>query len=143
MKYIKRFENIEFKDPYDEYINKLRKFCVDHLAYLIDEGFSISIKDNKVAREPIRIDIEPVSSFKWREVKYDIIQFLEFLSKNYELIDEPIELHEDTAGIYTYQYTLFDVINDTGDFTQDGYNDDSNDISYISIYVKQPKPIGY
>lgn len=97
----------------------------------------------KVAREPIRIDIEPASSFKWSEVKYDIIQFLEFLSKNYELIDEPIELHEDTAGIYTYQYTLYDVVNDTGDFTNDGYNDDSNDISYISIYVKQPKPIGY
>ncbi len=79
MKYIKKFENIEFKDPYDEYINKLRKFCEDHLAYLIDEGFSISIKDNKVAREPIRIDIEPASSFKWSEVKYDIIQFLDLL----------------------------------------------------------------
>ena len=97
----------------------------------------------KVAREPIRIDIEPSSSFKWSEVKYDIIQFLEFLSENYELVDEPIELHEDIAGVYTYQYTLYDVVNDTGDFTHDGYNDDSNDISYISIYVKQPKPIGY
>lgn len=143
MKYIKTFESIEFNDPYDEYINNFKKFCEEYLAYIIDEGFSISIKDNKVHYKPIKINIEPLEGvFKWSEVKYDIIPFLELLSKKYELDGEygPIELHEDT---YRSTYTLYDVINGTGDFIRDGYNNDSDDISYISIYVKQPKPINY
>mgnify|MGYP003478237252 FL=1 len=150
MIYLKKFN--EVNDPYDDYINKLEKISNDSLAYLIDEGFIISIKDNKVNYDSIEIKISKNrtdSYFKWSEVKDDIIQFLEFISESYELEDEPINFVENfsNSGIsldtYTYSYSLDDVINNTGYFVNDevSFYDDTDDISYISIYIKQPKPL--
>ncbi len=145
MKFLKRFN--ELNDPYDEYISNLYKICNDALVYLIDEGFSISIQDNKVNYKPIRIDVNPEgnglkSSFKWSEVKDDIIPLLELISEKYEL-EEPIDFSQVILNTYTYSYSLDDVINNTGDFINDevSFYDDTDDISYISIYIKQPKPL--
>lgn len=147
MKFLKRFN--EVNDPYDEYISNLYKICNDALVYLIDEGFSISIQDNKVNYKPIRIDVNPEgnglkSSFKWSEVKNDIIPLLELLSEKYEFDDfEPIHFSEVLSDTYTYTYTLDDVINDSGYFINDevSFYNDKNEISYLSIYLKQPKPL--
>ena len=51
MIYLKKFN--EVNDPYDDYINKLEKISNDSLARLIDEGFIISIKDNKGSYDSI------------------------------------------------------------------------------------------
>jgi len=145
MIYLKKFN--EVNDPYDDYINKLEKISNDSLAYLIDEGFIISIKDNKVNYDSIEIKISKNrtdSYFKWSEVKDDIIQFLEFISESYELEDEPINFVENLSlDTYTYSYSLDDVINNTGYFVNDevSFYDDTDDISYILIYIKQPKPL--
>lgn len=145
MIYLKKFN--EVNDPYDDYINKLEKISNDSLAYLIDEGFIISIKDNKVNYDSIEIKISKNrtdSYFKWSEVKDDIIQFLEFISESYELEDEPINFVENISlDTYTYSYSLDDVINNTGYFVNDevSFYDDTDDISYILIYIKQPKPL--
>jgi hypothetical protein len=150
MRYLKKFN--ELNDPYDEYINKLKKICEEALAYLIDEGFSVVVKDNKVNYKPIKITISKIgleSDFKWSEVKDDIIQFIEFISESYELEEEPINFNEfiyGTRGIldtYSYSYSLSDVVNNTGDFIDDevSFYDDTDSINCIDIYIKQPKPL--
>jgi hypothetical protein len=146
MRYIKKFEDIEYND-YSDYIKELQDFFDNHLAYLIDDGFDIYVQTDILPRikfpfkGSIRVDIGNVifNEFKWSEVKDNLIPFLEFLSKKYYLSEEPIGLHKVLLDTYTKTYTLYDVVNNTGDFIKDGYHDDSRDISYISIYVKQPK----
>ena len=158
MRYLKIFN--EFNDPYDEYINKLQDFCESYLIYLLDKGFVVKVQDNKVNYEPIKIDISTEllpniryditnRSFYWSEVKDYVIPFLQVLSENYELDgDNAIELHEiepqnvsTGSSMYSYLYSLDDVVDEKGDFTYNGYHDDTNEISYISIYLKQPKPL--
>lgn len=150
MKYLKIFN--EFNDPYDEYIDDLQQFCEMYLAYLLDKGFKVIIDDNKVHYKPIRINISSQNNFYWSEVKDYIIPFLQILSKKYELDSDeygnPIELHEVVpqngstgSSIYSYLYSLNDIVNEIGDFLNDGYGDDVYEISYISLYLKQPKPL--
>jgi hypothetical protein len=143
----------EFNDPYDEYISNLKKICEESLAYLIDDGFTISIKDNKVNYQAIEINISKVgkeSYFIWSEVKDDIIALLELLSEKYEFeVVNPIHFNEfiyGTRGIldtYSYAYSYSDVVNDTGDFIDDevSFYDDTDTINCIQIYLKQPKPL--
>jgi hypothetical protein len=151
MRFLKKFN--ELNDPYDQYISNLEKICNESLAYLIDEGFTISIKDNKVNYQAIEINISKVgkeSYFIWSEVKDDIIPLLELLSEKYEFEEvKPIHFNEfiyGTRGIldtYSYAYSYSDVINNTGDFIDDevSFHDDTDTINCIQIYLKQPKPL--
>jgi hypothetical protein len=118
----------------------------------LDKGFKVIIDDNKVHYKPIRINISSEKNFYWSEVKDYIIPFLQILSKNYELDSDeygnPIELHEIVpqngstgSSIYSYIYSLKDIVNENGDFLNDGYCNDKYEISYISLYLKQPNPL--
>lgn len=92
MKYLNRFnEGISW----NKYKEELQKFCDDYLAYLKDDGFNISVRLNANNKNIGFIYIDKDSSpfktdntsFKWNEVKYDFITFLNELVKKYNLLN--------------------------------------------------------
>jgi hypothetical protein len=91
MIHLKRFnEKIQWNRDRPE----LLKFCEEYLAYLLDEGFDVSVRlyerENKSYRNGIRdegyISIQSKNNtFKWNDVKEDFIPFLEMLVIKYDL----------------------------------------------------------
>ncbi len=79
----------------------LLKFCEEHLAYLLDEGFDVSVRLHKMENSAYKNGIRDEgyisltsnkennvfkrNSFKWNDVKEDLIPFLEMLIIKYEL----------------------------------------------------------
>ena len=65
---------------------ELQDFCETYLAYLIDEDFKIRI--SKFAGDDyhqIMIGTSEQANFLWSEVKDQVLPFLHFLFKDYEL----------------------------------------------------------
>jgi hypothetical protein len=93
MIHLKRFnEKIQWNRDRPE----LLKFCEEYLAYLLDEGFDVSVrlyeKENRSYRDGIRdegyISIQSKNNtFKWNDVKEDFIPFLEMLVIKYDLVE--------------------------------------------------------
>jgi hypothetical protein len=93
MIHLKRFnEKIQWNRDRPE----LLKFCEEYLAYLLDEGFDVSVrlyeKENRLYRDGIRdegyISIQSKNNtFKWNDVKEDFIPFLEMLVIKYDLVE--------------------------------------------------------
>ena len=93
MIHLKRFnEKIQWSRDRPE----LLKFCEEYLAYLLDEGFDVSVrlyeKENRLYRDGIRdegyISIQSKNNtFKWNDVKEDFIPFLEMLVIKYDLVE--------------------------------------------------------
>jgi len=93
MRYIKPFnENKEI------FVDELKDFCENHLAYLIDEGFNITAIErfNKLEGNQyiiVNLDIPGPSSrfvlFYWNYVKDHYIPFLQMLIRRYKLILDP------------------------------------------------------
>jgi hypothetical protein len=93
MIHLKRFnEKIQWNRDRPE----LLKFCEEYLAYLLDEGFDVSVrlyeKENRLYRNGIRdegyISIQSKNNtFKWNDVKEDFIPFLEMLVIKYDLVE--------------------------------------------------------
>ena len=90
------------------------------------------------------------TSFIWADVKDDIIPFLELINNKYELdpSSEGFVLEFTEEGLAkSYLYTFDDVVNNTGKFLQEGFNDDKDDwmagcgIESIVLYLKQPELI--
>ena len=78
MKHLRRF-NESLKE-------ELQDFCETYLAYLIDEGFKIRIsKFEGDDFHQIMLSTSEPSNFLWSEVKYQVLPFLHFLFKDYEL----------------------------------------------------------
>jgi hypothetical protein len=111
----------------------LEKFCNNHLAYLIDSGYDVSVKKHsgiyplKSAHYSIEIfKKENDTSFKWNDIKYDFIPFLEILIDNYEVSNKKgmrkknildIEFQEkrivgDTIQDYRDYYTKEEILSD-------------------------------
>jgi len=80
MKYLKRFnESANFEE-------RLKDFCETHLAYLLDEGFEIVLKDLDETYDcEITVIREDERTFTWNEVKDHIVPFIIHLNKEYEL----------------------------------------------------------
>ena len=79
MKYLKRF---------NESKKSIKDFCDEYLAYLIDEGFECVYYDtiNDQERDNKIIDIKNTNSgFFWKDVKNDILPFLEVCSEKYDI----------------------------------------------------------
>jgi hypothetical protein len=97
MIHLKRFnEKIQWNRDRPE----LLKFCEEYLAYLLDEGFDVSVrlyeKENRLYRDGIRdegyISIQSKNNtFKWNDVKEDFIPFLEMLVIKYDLVERLVE----------------------------------------------------
>ena len=129
MKHIKSFN--ESKDNFEE---ELREFCETSLAYLIDEGFEVSCRDesstNFVGKRQTQEDLIMITlylprshnapglkQFDWNDVKDYYIPFLQLLSRRYELCNwndlgnEKYDVCFHGAGSYRFA-TIDQVVND-------------------------------
>jgi hypothetical protein len=77
MKHLRRF-NESLKED-------LQDFCETYLAYLIDEGFKVRISKFEGDDYHIMIGTSKQANFLWSEVKDQVLPFLHFLFKDYEL----------------------------------------------------------
>jgi len=93
MKHLRRF-NESLKE-------ELQDFCETYLAYLIDEDFKIRIsKFEGDDFHQIIIGTSEPRNFLWSQVKDQVLPFLHFLFKNYELYyDNDVE---PAMGIVSY-----------------------------------------
>lgn len=101
---------------FNESLNKeeLQDFCETYLAYLLDDGFEVSIQHMYSTKEYKHdyhfITINKVSNnFKWEEIKDQFIPFISVLSKEYKL------------GAITFYGTKYYTYRDP--FTQLGMDD--------------------
>ncbi len=96
MKHIK-----PFNESVDNLVEELKDFCETSLAYLIDDGFNISLQLRDKVKYPEKQHIimtlgMPSNSsrftlFSWNKVKDHFIPFLQMLVKRYELILDPVQ----------------------------------------------------
>jgi hypothetical protein len=77
VRYLKTFERSYYFNPYE-----VKKFCQDNLMYLLDDGFIINTHSNLTN---IYIGIKKDIGFKWYDIKYDFITFLELLDDKYNI----------------------------------------------------------
>jgi hypothetical protein len=121
MKYLKRYnESVEGSVEVE-----LRDFCETNLAYLIDEGFELSVgrirpKNLNFFNISILRANSDLSYFKWNSIKDHIIPFLTHLSKRYEIKGlyntPPIEIYfrdgnNSTGDLYL---SLDEILDETG-----------------------------
>jgi hypothetical protein len=88
MKYIKKFNESATYKLYDTPIRDLHKFCEDHLAFIIDEGFKVEIGSTRsFENHKLSIEIKKVikESFNYNDIKNDFIPFLEEFVRVYEI----------------------------------------------------------
>lgn len=123
MKHLKRFNEAVELDEYE-----FEKFMNDNLAFIIDDGFRFTIKTSRVYG-PTKCYIDIIKGtdsfghcleFKWDEIKYDIIQFIELLNDNFILNknwNKVISIYsKDNAA---REYTIDEFLDDDTKFLED------------------------
>lgn len=103
MKYLKKFESKQEKGEDD--LDTLKKLINSTLAYLTDDGFEITYNASNfhsggwrslptfgfkpiatVTITKCRLN-EKYTSFKWDDMKYDLLPLLELINNEYKLLD--------------------------------------------------------
>lgn len=125
MKYLKKFNEGSLTSTLTtEMVADLRDFCRDHLAYLIDEGFTVRVTPTFYGNEcDIFIFKEVTERFTdivtndWSSIKDQIIPFLYMLNKHYTIIEsEDDHYNRRFQRFFTIQPNKVDsFINDTID----------------------------
>jgi hypothetical protein len=127
MKYIKKF-NESKKVNYDD----VKKFCEDHLAYLIDIGYELGWNDSQISEDVKIIDIVFMHgfstprniAFRWTEISDDFIPFLQILNKKFELLNIIIHPNYTHKTKYNIEYLTSGKIRE-------------KKIAYITLSIKK------
>jgi hypothetical protein len=122
MKHLKSFN--ESKENFTE---ELKDFCENSLAYLLDDGYNVSVYKypmKNYAIVSLGLLFENSITFDWKrfywdDIKDSFIPFLQLLSRRYELLaynnSSPVQFHQqvcfNTTGGFKY-LSLDQVIND-------------------------------
>lgn len=125
MRYLKRFNEGRLTSTLTtEMVAELRDFCRDHLAYLIDEGFSVQVIPTFYGNEcdififkEVKERFTDIVTTEWSSIKDKVIPFLYMLNKHYTIIDvEDDHYNISFQRFYTIQPNEIDsFINDTID----------------------------
>jgi hypothetical protein len=124
MRYLKKFNEGSLTSTLTtEMVGELRDFCRDHLAYLIDEGFTVRVTPTFYGNEcDIFIFKEVTERFTdivtndWSSIKDQIIPFLYMLKKHYTIVDLEDDGYYSGGRIVNIQPNKVDnFINDTID----------------------------
>ncbi len=84
LRYLKRFnESIDSKLDFQM---KLKSFSEEYLAYLIDEGYSVSVRTWGTNLKVV-LHTNQKFAFSWSDIKDDFISFYEMLKEKYSLFD--------------------------------------------------------
>jgi hypothetical protein len=126
----------------EEKLKELRRYCKDHLAYIIDEGYEVrvdyanSIKNsllNSKSRYIITIDNITENGFKpftFEEISDSLIPFIYQLNKDYDIKgDIHFNLNKMIDGTFDEYYRIDSVIE--GDIIVDGICDIEIEIGII------------
>ena len=150
MIYLKRFN--ESKE--DVFLKELQKFCNDNLAYLIDAGFVIVVREFEndifgneykkggyaitIMLNSLYIDVNSnTDKFKWSDIQDDFIPFYTILKNKYELEYVTAFNRETGDPIQTNNYILISGWNALPDSRIDDFDSESsNNISFVKILVK-------
>lgn len=139
MRYLKSFnESVDLQDELDE----LRDFCQGYLAYLLDDGFRVSIPPNR-SRALIRMKGEGMiflllppgrgEIFKFYDVKDDFLPFLHMLVREYNLfVDKSIIFGLDQQWNGARELLSYDDVL-AGEYKR------TQDLYYIAIMIKDKK----
>jgi hypothetical protein len=97
MRYLKLFNENYFDSLAFKIREEVEDFCKDYLAYLLDENFELEVtkytdtsRDLNTIKIGIRREPEKFGTFKWDEVKDQVIPFLQVLKERYTL-DKPLK----------------------------------------------------
>ena len=125
MRYLKRFNEGSLTSTLTtEMVTELRDFCRDHLAYLIDDGFSVQVIPTFYGNEcdififkEVKERFTDIVTTEWSSIKDKVIPFLYMLNKHYTIIDaEDDHYNRSFQRFYTIQPNEIDsFINDTID----------------------------
>lgn len=147
MKYIRSYN--ESKQQLTE--EEVKDFCEMNLAYLMDDGLKVLVRDYKVVRWKFQItlSLRSVENKRWDDIKDHIIPFLIHLRNEYKIVqitnttgvfgvdkETTYDLQfgiipEGQVSTYTDYFSLEDVIDDSvGDRITRGK------VSHITIYIK-------
>ncbi len=144
MKRIKLFENFVGED-------KLKQFCEENLAYLIDAGYKIDIRDDDEDDKEFE-DIKNISifkssgrytqsqSFNLSDIKYDLIPFLIELDNKWLL--RPFSDKESDEKVHiAYTYNIKDFNPKDDDYVSISELDKLEDgsVNYIEVLVIRMK----
>jgi hypothetical protein len=156
MRYLKKFNESVSKED-------LQDFCESSLAYLMDEGFTVSIMggDDPRTRLPrgqfnIFLQREAREFFKWDDVKDYYIPFLKLLSNRYDIGTFVTEASEPSVRFRYRKKSDYSFVNVNKDFSyarvinddvfdSEGYWKDSifykwtpdPDIATIGVIIKE------
>lgn len=128
MKHLRRFnENLK---------GQLQDFCETHLAYLIDDNFSVSISKFK-GDDFHQIMLQRNFMFIWSDVKDYFLPFLHFLFKDYELyyIERPNSVVESAMGIV--YHTKINIM--VKGLELDEFNNLPDDTEISTLYIRVVK----
>jgi hypothetical protein len=115
-----------------EFQEELKDFCETHLAYLVDDGYSIRVatntmslkrfdeqNDNQIydsligSGEEIADTIDDPRNFNWDNIKNSFIPFIQHLSKHYNIGKIYVYGYpENGEEMLSYTYTLKQVLDD-------------------------------
>jgi hypothetical protein len=113
MKHLKRFnESFEQQMAREE----LQDFCETHLAYLLDEGYEVFVKEDLYSLlfsftipSDMSTEEDPdAGEFKWNDIKDHFIPFLIHLNNNYEINGKAEFYEPDLLRYYTAQEMIDD-----------------------------------
>ena len=116
MKHLKRFnESFEQQMAREE----LQDFCETHLAYLLDDGYEIYVKEDRdsllfalTIPSDMSTEEDPdAGEFKWNDIKDHFIPFLIHLNNNYE-INGKSQFFTNTPHLTYQYYTIQEMIDD-------------------------------
>lgn len=116
MKYLKSFNENKIN-----FIDNLKSFCDNHLAFLIDNGFIVRThsKKNDYCIEIIKGWSDgrfiSVTDFTWDEIKDDFIPFFEMLSNKYIIDDCNFRGDMETLNTREISISLNDILDDKVD----------------------------
>jgi hypothetical protein len=132
MKHLKRFEGYDEKGLLlmMKYKNDISEFCDEYLSYLKDSGYNYTLsvggdmKQMTISIVKPKIQRHLTDSYKWCEVKDDIIPFYIFLKREFSVINSLVIKNYEADGV---------------DFKVNGLKiediDDTTDIDIISIKI--------
>jgi len=120
MRYLKKFNESISK----EY---LQDFCESVLAYLMDEGFTVSIMCGDAYTFTIFLQKEAREFFKWDEVKDYYIPFLQLLSNRYDIGTFVTEASESSVR-FRYRQKK-----DSSIYPYDSFVNTNKDFSYARV----------
>lgn len=143
MKYLKSiFEGIEQSD-----IDELKDFCEMYLAYLIDDGWRVTVNNwsesklfERIDEMNVYISLLPLQkNANWEDIKDHFIPFFSMLIKRYELVETLLRIRGVNARKFSLQKNVIKFCENS--FTSENILNDEvpnkQEVKKIKITVKR------